>query len=238
MATRAQRPLAVLLGACLLLSAAAAPAVAATDGEADTPVSDLVSTATDRVMFAVEHPGAVAEALQAGMAGKLAAWEYKADALWGGVNSPSTAASEAADVRAHVNAHNASYEDYINSHIDNASTDYDTFRVNLTIDEETATLYVLGDVETTNDTKVYRNLRVLNATEWADANLNRTVDHSVGLRSIAARQAAEDLETFHEAYVEPGKSIEKHPGFVARLKARNEGNVKGTLAFLPDEYDD
>lgn len=239
-----RRPaLAVLLAAALVLSAVATvPAAAATaddDTEDAGPIDDLFDVGdTTTLKYVTEHPWAAAKnvtfAADDYVVAKLEKYRYKFN-QWRGEGLTSSK-EIAANASAFYNANNASFEAYINEHIDNASTAYNVFRINITQDGTTTTIYAVGDVNESGDIWTYENTRVLNATEFEATNYS--VDETVLVDDIAAAKLNEDVRTFHEQYVQEDKSIREHPGFAFKLKARNDEHIAGTLPFLPDELPD
>jgi hypothetical protein len=225
--------LAVVVVTGALTGALTAPALAQSDGDdefdplgtllSDESKSDndtdteVVSAVWDRFTAdPVKATTTAAGSIRASVSGWWAQVRYDPDAR-------ATASDRATDLQAYVNEYNESFLAYINART-NASTNYDVIRVNVTLNDETATKYLVADVNaTTND---YEHLRMVNET-------NRTVDQWVTLHGIAADEAPADLEQFHEDYVATDTDLTDDPALAVELQEKYDGHVAGSFGPLP-----
>lgn len=125
-------------------------------------------------------------------------------------NDP-TAAEAADDIQTTFTTHNESIEAWINQRT-TASTDADTLKLTIQLDDERATVYVLGDVTDGN----YTNARAVQSTD-------REPDGACTLEANAARNASDELDTFAEEYANPGDDLSRE--HMRYLVGRYGGNV-------------
>jgi len=113
------------------------------------------------------------------------------------IGSEISAEAAAANVSEYYNDHNASIEAWVNDRT-NASTDHDVVEITWYVDGEEATRYLVATVE--NDSYVNSNMVT---------DTNRTVDETVGLCGLAARDSRDELESLHETFIGPGENVSR-----------------------------
>jgi len=156
---------------------------------------------------------------------------YSLESRFGSSEETVSASEVATSLSDDLNTHADAYEAYLNE-FTGASTAYDSIRYRVMLDGETATRYIVANVTDVGGESAYQDLRAVNGTTYD--GLNRTVDESMTLCGIAAANAADDLRKFREEYVATNTSIREDPSLLAELRARNTGDVAGTIEMLPD----
>jgi len=98
------------------------------------------------------------------------------------------------------------FQAYANQHT-NASTDYDVIAVEFHQDDDTATRYVVATVSNSS----YEDVAMMSST-------NRSVDQTCTLRESAARNAADEIATFHTRFVTSGQGMTTK--YMSRMAAK------------------
>lgn len=202
-----------ILALLLVLAAVPAPAIADEDdglGVFDDGDDDL--TLAERV-------GAANDAL-AGVAARV--W-WDAKSLFSSDADDATAVEQQADdVQELVNEHNESLETYINDRFDGDASDWNVIAVRFEQGEHGETRYLVADVNETDQT--FENGSMVESTD-------RDVDATVVLEDYAAANAADELDSFIENYVEEDRDVD------AALRRRLAQQYLGDVE-LPDEVTD
>lgn len=128
-----------------------------------------------------------------------------------GLSDDISAETAADDLQEVANDNIAGLQSYANDRV-NAGTDYDVLELELTIDGETATRYATADVVNGS----YENTSVVDSTD-------RSVDQSCTFEGAAARNAADELQSFIDNYVEPDKDVSE--GLVSRITTEYGGKI-------------
>lgn len=197
---------ATVVAASLLIGATlgAAPAVAQADG---TAFDDVIDTGEENGL----------DVAKAGYVFLSSSWER--GKFWVAENSPlgtveQTADQEIATVANYYNAHNATLEAYVNNRT--TLEQNHTIKLSLHIADTTATRYLEADVASGNVT----SSRIVTSTD-------RTVTDRADLCGLAAEQAAEELEAFHDDYAAPGEDVDLE--YLAKLRGKYGSDVDTTL---------
>jgi hypothetical protein len=179
-----------------------------------------------------------AEGQSDGILGSVSAWARNASAWASGLAARSstlapgrerTAEECASDIKAEVNDHNASYEQFINNRT-SARTSVDVVAVHCTYDSnffdngQNQTVYIVADVRNESGSLVYTNGSAVDDTD-------RTVDEYIVLSGLATEELPDDVSTFREEYVEPGES--PNGTYVRKMGAKYAGYVSGSPEYLP-----
>jgi ribosomal protein S6 len=123
-------------------------------------------------------------------------------------------ASEAADsAQSEFNANNQTIQSYINARA-TASEDADVLKLTFEIDDESATRYVVADVNGTDGS--YENASMVVST-------SREVDESCTLEEQAADNAADELGTFVEEFASEDENLSA--GYQGRMASQYAGEV-------------
>lgn len=126
-----------------------------------------------------------------------------------------SASDELAAVQTYYNGHNATFETYVTNRTN--STAEQTVEVTLVIDDAAATNYLL--VNSTNSGI---------ATQMVSTKpSNRTVTETVTVCGIGARNAREELETFHDEFAEPNKNVSTN--YLGKMRAKYGESTDTTL---------
>jgi len=128
-------------------------------------------------------------------------------------DSNATAAAE--NATAVYNAHNASFETWVNNRT-NASTSQDVVEISWHVEGEAATRYLAATVE--NGT--YTDSAMV-------ASTNRSTDETVSLCGLAARRSATELEQFHDRFAGPGENTTSD--YLAKLGGRYGADVSSSI---------
>ena len=194
---------------------AAAPTVADAGG-LDAPLSDVLG-------------GEDASTLETATAGLSAGWnglfgakdrawhsssEWLEDNLGLLADDDPTAESRARAVQTYWNTHNASFERYGNQRGNWSQSQ--TVKIMWNINGKTATRYLLANASNGNVTST----RIVSST-------TRTADHDLALCGYAAEQSYAELQSFHEEFVEPNKSVTA--AYLGKLNGRYSGDVETSL---------
>ena len=139
-----------------------------------------------------------------------------------------TAQEEATEVRHHLNNNSEAYENasWIQSRVD-ATQDIERVQVTLHIQEETGTLYLLGNASSGNYTDI-RAVENLSDGEYPDAEIH--------LCGMAAENASEELETFTEKYAAPDEKPSQQ--YYAKMGGKYKKDVEDRYGNLFDSEGD
>lgn len=129
------------------------------------------------------------------------------------------AVQAAADLAAEYNDSSGDIEAWANARVD-ATTSADVLELTFEVDGETATRYLVADVEGDD----YANTSVVPST-------NRSVDESCTLEDDAARNAADELAAFEDQFVDPDEDVSSR--FLGRLDSRYDGQVDCSFNLNP-----
>lgn len=223
---RPTRLVSIMLAALLVASAAATPLAAADENSG--PFGDVLSTAgnnaDDNATFGLSTARTVISTVTASLSGLRDRVAYGAKAVVADEDAQPSASEQAREVQSFYNTNNESFEAYVNNRTD-ASTDSDVIELRFTLNGETETKYLVADVSDGS----YTNSQIVNSTD-------RTVDHWVELDGLAAADAPDDLEAFHDDYVAEDEDITQ--AYLSKMAAKYKGFVSGSFEFLPDEDGD
>lgn len=129
-------------------------------------------------------------------------------------------ASEAADdLQSEFNANSGTLEDWINSR-SNASGAMNVVEFELDVDGDESTVFLVADVTD----GAYENASIVDS-------MDRTVDDSCELEGAAARNAADELETFVDTYAEDDQDVDA--GYLARLDRQYRDLVDCSFPLEP-----
>lgn len=191
--------------AALVVLAGTVPVAAQADGESEGVLGDLLADGDDEI--------GLVDAVLAFAAGVRA----RVSDLLDGVGNEWSAEDAADDVAAFYNDHNASFEAWANDRA-TATTDDDVLELTFVGPDDRETRYLVADVNATAD-------------EWANSSVvestDREVDHWLRLCGPAARNAPDELNEFHDEFVEDGDDVSE--GYTRRLAGRYAGNVRSDL---------
>lgn len=216
------RHIAIALAVFLVVGTAAPFTGTVAAQEDDGPLGDILGMVgqADENASGLDRAKSVVSSVRAASSGLFERLSYRVK------GSDSTAEKRADEFQTYYNDHNASFEDYTNSRT-TASTSHDVVALNFTMNDETATRYLVTDVNSsTND---YENSTVVSST-------NRTVDQWVTLEGVAADSTPDEAQRFHENYVAEDRDIDG--ALVSRLGAKYKGHVAGSYEYLPDSIEE
>lgn len=193
---------------------AAALISAPVSAQTDSPIDDLFGDDEDAEGGILDTASSVLQqafGFVTGARNRVSRWVSTAT----GLSDPIDASTAADDLQAVGNDHAAQVQAYANDRV-NASTSYDVFEIEFRIDGDTATRYVTADVVNGS----YENASV-------DASTDRPVDESCTLEGAAARNAADELESFVENYVEPDRDVDRR--LFSEIAAEYGGSIGCTF---------
>jgi hypothetical protein len=152
------------------------------------------------------------DAIFAGLAGRISG-AINARLAW--LSGDETTSSDACgNLQAEFNSHNTTITDWANART-NATTGLDTLAITCDTSDETATVYLTAEVDTTSGN--YTNAQVVDATD-------REPDAECRLEEDSADNAADELATFVEEFAAPGEDVTE--SFTQRLAAQYTGDVR------------
>lgn len=182
-----------------LVGAAVAPAAATHDDTDDGGLTDALSP-TDE--------GSVVDTVQGAAKGYFARASYAVSSFGG--DTPAAEESKQ-DALEEFNANSGNYVAYLNNRdVHNGEVVQVDFQQN----GETETMYIAG---TYNDSSgEYESAEAVNTTD-------RTVDHQLTLRGMAAENAAGELERFNDEFAAPGNDLTNK--YVSEMAAKYGSTV-------------
>lgn len=182
-----------------VLSVGAFPAAATHDGGDDSGMSDALSPTDD---------GGITDTVRGLATGAYERAKYKVSTF----TSDSPAAEDSRDDALETfNQHSENYVAYLNARdVHNGEVVEVTFEQN----DETATMYIVGEF---NDSS--------GEYESADAviDTDRDVDHEIGLRGMAADNAASELDRFNDEFAEPDDDLTNR--YVSEMATKYKGLI-------------
>lgn len=179
-------------------AATVAPAAATHNGGEESGITDAF-TASD---------GGPLDALQGSISGLTARFSYWA----GGLTGERPAAAESRDEAIQTfNQYNDSYVRYLNARdVHNG----DVVEIRFKQNDEVATAYIVAEFnETSGD---YESAQAVNST-------SRAVDHKVTLRGMAADNAADELERFHDEFASENRDVTTK--YISEMASKYKGKV-------------
>lgn len=185
--------------ACMAVLAAVTPAVASAQADEDGTIDQL---------FQADDAGDVLETLRGirdGFAGR-------ASDTVAGFTADDSASDLAGEFKTEFNTHSADFENYANDRA-TADTSLDVLKLKFKQDDETASVYLTTDVSDGN----FTNTQVVDTTD-------RTVDETCTLEGAAARNAADELDTFHDDYVSGNDNVTAE--YLSTQASRYSGKVE------------
>lgn len=176
-----QTTIAVFAAALLLSGAAVSPAHA--DHNSDEDEEGITALVTENV-----PTWSAASAVVDGVMARIGHLHNDPD---------TTAADEEKDVRSFFNGKSGAFETYVNKRT-TASTNQNVLKITYEVDGETASHYLVADVNGSD----YTNATIAKSTD-------RPVDETCTLSGSAAVNAKEELKAFHDEYVTSDKDAPK-----------------------------
>lgn len=208
------RPRTTLLLALLLVSSAIAVAPVTVSADDDSLIGDVLEGSDD------DSEGWLSTA-RAFVGGYVERASLNFRELRDGDWSPDDRADELAD---EYNPYSSDFEQYANDRT-TASTSLDVVEIELVNDDESATRYLVADVENGS----YANTSIVESTD-------RQVDAWVSLCGYAARNAPDELEAFREDFVEDDEDVSA--SYLAETHGRYGSKLRSDLVGDDERCDD
>lgn len=124
-----------------------------------------------------------------------------------------TAGDDAQAAQEAFNDRSGEFLDYANERT-TASTEWDVIAVTFEReDSDSATVYLVATVNDSTDN--YTSAEVVDDT-------NRTVDKELTLRDYASKHAADEVDRFHEQFVDPNESVTR--AYLSRMASKYAGD--------------
>lgn len=182
-----------------LVGAAVAPAAATHNDTDDGGLTDALSPAEEGNAF---------DTVKGAVKGYAARVSYKISSFRN--DTPAAENSKQAALE-EFNQNSANYVSYLN---DRDVHNGEVVEIEFKQSGETATMYIVGDFNETTDQ--YDSAEAVNTTD-------RTVDHEITLRGMAADNAADELERFNDEFAEPGDDLTN--SYVSEMAAKYGSSV-------------
>jgi len=168
----------------------------------------------------------------AGMSGVSGDWNARAfaEGMIDGIvqqldGDESGAEQNALDAKAEFNEHSGDWVAYANDR-DLGGADRQVLEIEFAQSDETYTVFLVADYD--ESAEEYTSAEMVDSTD-------REVDHEARLESIAAENAADELQTLHEDYIAPNEDIDAdHVQYLAG-KYRLGPNTHVTSTLLGDD---
>ena len=185
-----------------LVGAAAAPVAATHNGGDDSGLSDALTPADDGGISGIP------DTVRGLASGVYARASYAVSSIGG--DTPAAEESRD-DAVATFNQYNDTFVQYLNNRTVHNG---EVVEVTFVQGDEEATAYIVG---TYNDsTEQYESAEAVTTTD-------RTVDHEIELRGMAADRADEELERFHDEFAEPDEDITAK--YASEMAAKYKGKI-------------